>query len=129
MGYASPALVNLAGQEQIIVCGETRTVGISIDEGKLLWEIPWCVIHNQLPIAQLLILDTNRFLLSAGYFTGCAAVEVAKTAAGFSARTVWQNKYLKNKFTSSVFYQDYIYGLDEDILTCLDAATGERKWK
>ena len=47
----------------------------------------------------------------------------------FSARIAWQNKNLKNKFTSSVFYQGYIYGLDEDILTCLDAATGERKWK
>src|ERR1051325_9952676 len=32
-GYASPALVNLAGQEQIIVCGETRTMGLSIDDG------------------------------------------------------------------------------------------------
>lgn len=129
MGYASPALVNLAGQEQIIVCCETRTVGLSLDEGKLLWEIPWRVLHNQLPIAQPVMLATNRFLLSAGYFTGCATVEITRTASGFSARTVWQNKNLKNKFTSSVFWQGYIYGLDEDILTCLDAATGERKWK
>jgi outer membrane protein assembly factor BamB len=128
-GYASPALVNLAGRDQIIVCAETRTLGFSIEDGKLLWEIPWRVLHNQMPIAQPILLGSNRFLLSAGYFTGCAAVEVAKTAAGFTARIVWQNKNLKNKFTSSVSWQGYIYGLDEDILTCLDAATGERKWK
>jgi outer membrane protein assembly factor BamB len=36
---------------------------------------------------------------------------------------------MKNKFTSSVFSDGFIYGLDEDILTCLDASTGERKWK
>ena len=36
---------------------------------------------------------------------------------------------MKNKFTSSVFYNGFVYGLDEDILTCLDATTGERKWK
>lgn len=128
-GYASPMLVSFAGQEQIIICGETRTLGISVEEGKVLWQIPWRVLHNQLPIAQPVMLGTNRFLLSAGYFTGCAAIEVTKTESGFSARTVWQNKNLKNKFTSSVFWEGYVYGLDEDILTCLDAGTGERKWK
>jgi outer membrane protein assembly factor BamB len=29
----------------------------------------------------------------------------------------------------SVFHDGYIYGLDEAILACLDAATGEQKWK
>jgi outer membrane protein assembly factor BamB len=36
---------------------------------------------------------------------------------------------MKNKFTSSVLRQGYIYGLDEAILACLDAATGELQWK
>jgi outer membrane protein assembly factor BamB len=151
-GYASPSLVNLAGQDQIIICAETRTLGLSSEDGKILWEYPWRVLHNQLPIAQPLPLSSNRFLLSAGYFTGCAAVEVslspserkksgaeislspsdgerAGVRVDLSARTLWQNKNLKNKFSSSVFWQGYIYGLDEDILTCLDATTGERKWK
>ena len=36
---------------------------------------------------------------------------------------------MKNKFTSSVLRDGYIYGLDEAILACIDAATGELKWK
>ena len=56
-------------------------------------------------------------------------VEVSRTGPGFSARTVWKNKVMKNKFASSVFWQGHLYGLDEDILTCLDAESGERKWK
>jgi hypothetical protein len=28
-----------------------------------------------------------------------------------------------------VFWEGHVYGLDEDILTCLDAGTGARKWK
>ena len=36
---------------------------------------------------------------------------------------------MKNKFNSSVLHEGYIYGLDEGILTCVDVATGERKWK
>ncbi len=128
-GYASPTLAQLAGESQVIVCCEQRTVGLDPSNGKLLWECPWRVKANQLPIAQPVMLGTNRFMLSAGYFTGCAAYEVTRTTNGFSARLLWQNSNLKNKFTSSVFWQGYIYGLDENILTCLDASTGERKWK
>ena len=36
---------------------------------------------------------------------------------------------MKNRFNSSVLYQGYIYGFDEGIFACIDARTGERKWK
>jgi len=36
---------------------------------------------------------------------------------------------MKNKFSSSVHLNGHLYGLDDTILTCLDAATGKRKWK
>ncbi|MDB6110113.1 MAG: WD40-like repeat-like protein [Pedosphaera sp.] len=127
--YSSPMVVNLAGQRQLLIVTATRAVGLTLDGGKLLWEHPWVVKLQNRNVAQPVVLSTNRFFLSAGYGTGCSAVEVIRTGAGFSAQTVWQNKSLKNKFTSSVFWQGYVYGLDEDILTCLDAATGERKWK
>ncbi len=36
---------------------------------------------------------------------------------------------MKNRQSSSVLHDGFIYGLDEGILACLDAATGELKWK
>lgn len=36
---------------------------------------------------------------------------------------------MKNKFSSSVLYNGFIYGLDEAILACISAETGELKWK
>jgi outer membrane protein assembly factor BamB len=36
---------------------------------------------------------------------------------------------MKNKLSSSVYYDGHLYGLDEGILACLDAATGELRWK
>jgi outer membrane protein assembly factor BamB len=128
-GYSSPMLVSLAGQPQLLVCAKTRTVGLNLEDGKLLWEYPWHVLTDQLPITQPVPIGTNRFLLAAGYFTGCAAVEVTRTETGFAARTLWKNKTLKNKFATSVYWQGHIYGLDENVLTCVDAATGERNWK
>ena len=36
---------------------------------------------------------------------------------------------MKNKFNSSVLYRGHLYGLDEGILACISAETGQRAWK
>jgi outer membrane protein assembly factor BamB len=127
--YSSPMRVTLAGQPQLLVAVLDRVVGLRIEDGSVLWEFPWTVQMNNRNIAQPVILGTNRFLMSAGYGTGCVAVEVTRSENAFAAREVWRNKNLKNKFSSSVFWQGHIYGLDEDMLVCIDAATGARRWK
>jgi len=35
----------------------------------------------------------------------------------------------KNRFNSSVLHEGYIYGFDEGMLACVDAVSGELKWK
>ena len=60
---------------------------------------------------------------------GAALVELTKTENKLSARSLWTNTKMKNKFSSSVLYQGNIYGFDEAILACMDARTGELKWK
>jgi outer membrane protein assembly factor BamB len=127
--YSSPMVVTLAGQRQLLVVSGSRALGLSITDGELLWDYPWVVLQGNRNIAQPVVLSTNRIFLSAGYGTGCAAVQISFAAGKFSAGTFWRNKLLKNKFTSSVFWNGHLYGLDEDILTCLDAESGERKWK
>ena len=127
--YSSPMRVTLAGQTQLLVAVLDRVVGLKIEDGSVLWEFPWTVQMNNRNIAQPVILGTNRFLLSAGYGTGCVAVEVTRSENAFVARDVWRNKNLKNKFGSSVFWQGHVYGLDEDMLVCIDAETGARRWK
>ena len=81
-------------------------------------------------VAQPLLLGDDRVFLSAGYGHGAAVFEVTpQPASASTTRTVWENTRMKNKFTSSVLHDGYIYGLDESILACVDAATGELKWK
>ena len=127
--YGSPMLMELAGTQQLVVVSDKRAMGLEPNTGKLLWQFPWIVLQGNRNIAQPVQIGPNRIFLSAGYGTGCAAFEVNKTADGFSTQELWRNKNMKNKFTSSVYWKGAIYGLDEDILTCLDAATGARKWK
>ena len=127
-GYVSPMLAQLSGKRQVVVVTSNRVVGLEIADGSLLWEYPWNTsmgINCSQPIA----VSDNRLFISSGYGKGAAVVEISKNGDGFAARTVWENTAMKNKFNSSVFHEGYIYGLDEGILTCVDVATGERRWK
>jgi outer membrane protein assembly factor BamB len=126
--YVSPMLVELAGRRQIIVVSSSRVVGLTPENGALLWEYPWDT-DNGINVSQPIMVDRNRFFISSGYGKGAALVEVKGSGNSFTASKVWENTNMKNKFNSSVLYNGYIYGLDEGILVCLDVNTGERKWK
>jgi outer membrane protein assembly factor BamB len=56
-------------------------------------------------------------------------IELSRTDSRFTVREVWRNIRMKNQFTSSVLHEGSIYGLDESILACVDATTGELRWK
>lgn len=126
--YTSPMLVTLGGVRQLLVVSASRVMGLAIDGGRLLWDYPW-VTEYGINAAQPLLLGGDRVFMSAGYGHGAAVIEVARKGDTFSTRTVWQNTRMKNKFSSSVLHQGSIYGLDEAILACVDAATGELRWK
>ena len=125
--YASPMLVTLAGVRQLLVFSAVRLMGLSIDRGELLWEYPWTTAFD-INAGQPIVLGENRVFLSSGYSTGAAVIEVTK-GAPLAVREIWRNNRMKNQFTSSVLHEGFIYGLDESILACVDAATGELRWK
>ncbi|MEY4200303.1 MAG: hypothetical protein RLZZ265_2043 [Verrucomicrobiota bacterium] len=127
-GYSSPMLVTLAGERQLLVHSSSHLLGVSPTDGKPLWRFPWRVEFDN-SIAQPIVTGTNRVVLSAGYGTGAVGLELNRGEGGFAVKELWRNKFLKNKFTSSVLHNGHLYGLDEDILVCLDATTGERRWK
>ena len=126
--YSSPMLVTLAGVRQVVLFTATRLVGIAPEDGHLLWQFPWTTQYG-VNASQPLIVGNNRVFVSTGYGTGAGMLEISDHGGQLSAKEVWRTNLMKNQFTSSVLHDGYIYGLDESILTCLDAATGERKWK
>jgi outer membrane protein assembly factor BamB len=130
--YTSPMLVTLGGVRQILVVSGQRAMGLAVEDGRLLWEYPWTT-YMSINVAQPLLMKSaqgnDRVFLSASYGTGAALFELTRAGDKLEARTVWENQRMKNRFSSSVLHNGYIYGLDESILACLDAATGEQKWK
>ena len=126
--YSSPMLVTLNGRRQLLVVTGTRVVSLVPESGALLWDFPWRT-NNDINASQPVVIGDRRVLLSSSYGHGAAVIEVNEEDGRFSAREIWAHTRLKNRFSSSVLHEGFIYGLDENVLTCLDAATGEVKWK
>ena len=127
-GYASPMLVTLAGRRHVLnMAGESMN-GIDADDGKLIWSFPWkTAFYNN--CAQPVAAGDDALFLSSGYGKGCALIRIESANGNARVEQLWSNVKMKNKFSSSVIHDGYIYGLDERVLACLDLETGQRKWK
>ena len=126
--YDSPTIATVGGRRQLLVITAKRAVGLDVEDGKLLWEFPW-VTQNDINVAQPIVVAANRIFLSSAYGHGAAVVELTPHGDGFETRAVWANNRMKNKFNSAVLYEGFLYGLDDGILACVDAGSGELKWK
>lgn len=122
--YTSPMLATVGGQRQILTVTAKRMVGLDPENGKLLWEYPWETMYD-VNSSQPILAGTNQILISAGYGHGAALVEVN----GSAVKTLWQNTRLKTRFSTGVLHEGYVYGLDENILTCIRLSDGNQMWK
>lgn len=126
--YASPMLGRLSGHQQIIMVNAHSVTGHDPLEGDILWEYPWRGDYAK--VTQPVVIDANRVFVAAGYGIGCVMLKVErKEPGGWSVTELWKNRNLKPKFTNVVRKGDYVYGLDEGILTCVNLNDGRRVWK
>lgn len=128
LAYSSPALLTLAGREQIVMLNQGTVAGHDPETGAELWthEVP----AEPPRAAQPLPLSANRVLFSIGYGIGSRAFELGGSGDGaLAAKLMWATPRLKSKFANMILHEGSVYGLDDGVFVCLDPETGERRWK
>jgi len=128
--YTAPAVFTLDGLPQIVLIGGDQVISLATDGSTTYWTRPWETM-NGINAAQPLQVTENRVFVSSGYGYGAALLEVDADPEANTAEVheVWFSNQMKNRFSSSVLHEGYIYGLDEGILACIDPETGDRMWK
>lgn len=127
-GYSTPRISMLCGSTVMVLLDGDGLAGVDPVGGKELFRFPW-VTQEKIHVAQPIVFNDDRVFITSGYGTGCAMLKIKKDGDKWSIEPIWTNKLLRCRFTSPVVRDGFIYGLDEGIMTCLDAKTGERKWK
>lgn len=127
--YSSPTLATLAGRRVILSFNAGTLTAHEQVTGAVLLAYAWS--EEKIPkAAQPVVLPDNRVFISAGYGAGCVMLRISGTAdQKLEATQVWKNLRMKNQFNTVAVREGLLYGLDDGMLACVDAATGERKWK
>jgi len=143
--YASPVAATLCGQMQILSFDGAGLQSYATD-GKTLWLQPWVTQgESRVNVAQPMVLGPDeidqsagtddsgnpwaKVLISSGYDKGTALLKITRAGKDWFSEIIWESKQLKSKLSNFVVYQNYAYGLDNGLLTCIDLKDGERVWK
>ena len=124
--YTSPVLAVLAGKRQIVAFQQKSVDGYDVESGEILWSFP--IGNDQGNCASPLIVG-DTVITSSGYGYGTHRIKISPTSGGFEAKELWHSRKLKSKFADMVVNGDYLYGLNEGRLVCLDLEDGGLKWR
>lgn len=130
--YSSPVLATLAGRRQILIVNEADVSGHDPATGQTLWKHPWPgSSRGDASVSQAVPLPNDRVLLSKGYLGGAKLLQLTPTAEGVcQVAEIWANRrVLRTKFCNVVVCGEYVYGLSDGILECVELASGRRVWK
>ncbi|MDT8392190.1 MAG: PQQ-binding-like beta-propeller repeat protein [Lentisphaeria bacterium] len=127
-GYASPLPFKNGNQTAVAIFAEKELLAVDTMSGNILWRFPWETKHD-VNAADPLIVGKDKMFISSGYGRGGAMIDFA----GGQPRKLWENKAMSNHFSSSVFMNGFIFGIDGNAgrgkLTCLDPKDGSVAWE
>jgi outer membrane protein assembly factor BamB len=127
IGYSTPRAVTADGVPQIIVLMGDALVSVSPSDGKEFWNVPWKTELDANVATP--VFSGDQLFISTGYSTGCELFQLSAKGGKPAAEKVWANKEMKNYFATSVLWDGYLYGFDNNKLACQDIRTGKVKWR
>jgi outer membrane protein assembly factor BamB len=126
--YASPVIADFGGTRQIVTQSQRHVVGVSLADGRLLWNIPFATSYEQNSITPIVSGDV---LIYGGLDKPTKAVKVSAAQGKWQMAPVWENADLPMYMSTAVESGGYLYGLthrNRGQFFCLDTKTGKTMW-
>jgi outer membrane protein assembly factor BamB len=132
LSYASPILIKMDGQDQLVAFMNEGPVGLDPNNGELLWSYPFKNsqgVNASTPVWG----DGNLLFCSSGYDGGSLVLKLTKTGDKTTAQEVWSHKLMRMHFSNVIRLGDTLYGTSGDFgptpLTAVDVKTGQVLWR
>ncbi len=129
MTHSSVIPVEFMGTRMYVYCASGGVVGVSAEDGSILWEInEWKIrIAN---VASPVVAGNGLIFLSGGYNAGSMMLQLTQENGTINAQPVFRLKsgVFGSEQHTPIFYDGHIYGIRPDKqLTCLDL-NGQVVW-
>jgi outer membrane protein assembly factor BamB len=127
-GYASPVIAEFGKTRQVITQSQRRVIGLSLADGRLLWEIPFTTAYEQNIVTPVVV---NDLLVYGGLSKPTTAVRIEQQGGKWVTPQVWENADVPMYMSSPVESDGYLFGLtnrNRGQFFCVDARTGKTMW-
>ena len=125
--FASPIIADLDGTRQVIAAAQYSIVGISVEDGAVLWEHPWKSPYVQ-AITPILYRDT---IIVSGHHRGVMALKPFRRGDTWLVEIIWQTEKASMFLSNPVVIGNTLFGLshlNSGQFFALDAPTGQMLW-
>jgi outer membrane protein assembly factor BamB len=137
-GYSSPALLTLAGKQQIVAFVGAAVLGINLVNGNELWRYAY-VTDYDCNTATPVQIDEASVLISAAENHGSTILKISKAGDAFRATSSWsslgKNSVLRAEWQTPALADGHLFALDNigsagpiTNLVCVRVADGEQLW-
>jgi outer membrane protein assembly factor BamB len=126
VGHGGPVVATIAGVKQVVSFTTLGAIGLSAEDGKLLWRVPVNTRFGRHVITPVVVDD--RVVVSS-YLAGLIGIKVSRDGDTFRADRAWVDKSSAVNFANPVAIGQHLYGLGKSRkLICVDVRTGRMVW-
>lgn len=129
---ASPILINVDGQDQLVVSGAGEVVGVSPANGAVLWTHPNKTEYG-LNISTPVWGEGNLLFLSAAYNNGARLLKLTQSSGKTVVEEIWMQNRMRVHIGSVIRLGDFAVGSSGDFGPCpavaIDLKTGQILWQ
>lgn len=129
---SSPILINVEGEEQVVIFAGQAVHGLSPATGEILWSHPHDTdsdMNNSTPIWGA----DNTLIVSSAYNQGTRAIRLNRKDGKTQVEPLWFSNRLRLMFANALRLGDHLYGSNGDFgpsfITAVNVKTGETVWQ
>jgi outer membrane protein assembly factor BamB len=129
---STPVLINVDGQDQLVMALADHVVGLNPDNGELLWKHPHQCDWG-LNITPPLWGADNVLFISSAYSGGSRAIELRQSGGKTTVKELWANRRMRVHHSTMIRLGDLVFGSSGDFgpapMTAVEAKTGNIIWQ
>ena len=129
--YQSPVAALIGGIMQVVAAGNEKLVGLDPQSGEVLWSWEHQGSGRGMGASSIIPVPAGdgRFLLMNKEDAATMVSVKRGQEVEFEIAELWSSGALKATYVTPVYHDGYFYGMSGRIFTCVDAETGDMKWR
>jgi outer membrane protein assembly factor BamB len=125
--FAAPTIADFAGTRQVISMTQKHVIGVSLPDGRLMWQYPWPGGEG----GGIMPVVNGDSVIVSSRGSGVASFRPSRIGRAWTTETVWKTAEVSMYVSNPVVIDDTLFGLSHRSrgqYFSLDVATGEVLW-